>query len=69
MPTGLRERTRMDIGAWLRGLGLGQYEATFRDNAIGMDILPDLTDSDLGQFGVLFGDRKRLLRAIAVLAR
>ena len=57
----------MDVGEWLRGLGLGQYEATFRDNAIGMDILTDLTESDLSQFGVLFGDRKRLLKAIASL--
>jgi hypothetical protein len=57
----------MDVGNWLRSLGLGQYEATFRDNAIGMDILTDLTESDLSQFGVLFGDRKRLLKAIASL--
>ena len=28
----------MDVGDWLRSLGLGEYEATFRDNAIGMDI-------------------------------
>src|SRR5271155_1580131 len=57
----------MDVGEWLRSLGLGQYEATFRDNAIGMDILADLTEDDLSQFGVLFGDRKRLLKAIASL--
>src|SRR3984957_16929681 len=55
----------MDVGDWLRSLGLGKYEAKFRDNAIGMDILTDLTENDLGQFGVLFGDRKRLLKAIA----
>jgi hypothetical protein len=24
----------MDVGEWLRGLGLGQYEASFRDNKI-----------------------------------
>src|SRR6202795_679329 len=57
----------MDVGDWLRSFGLGQYEATFRDNAIGMDILADLTESDLGQIGVVFGDRKRLLKAIASL--
>src|SRR5271170_2562323 len=57
----------MDVGEWLQSLGLGQYEATFRDNAIGMDILTDLTENDLSQFGVLFGDRRRLLRAIASL--
>jgi hypothetical protein len=26
--------TTIDIGEWLRGLGLGQYEATFRENEI-----------------------------------
>jgi hypothetical protein len=24
----------MDLGGWLRSLGLGKYEAAFRDNAI-----------------------------------
>jgi TolB-like protein len=24
----------MDVGAWLRSLDLGQYEAAFRDNAV-----------------------------------
>ena len=24
----------MDVGGWLRGLGLGQYEEKFRDNKI-----------------------------------
>src|SRR5277367_2186245 len=62
---------RSGIDHGLRGVAassrLGQYEATFRDNAIGMDILADLTEDDLSQFGVLFGDRKRLLKAIASL--
>jgi class 3 adenylate cyclase/predicted ATPase len=57
----------MEVGEWLRRLGLGEYEATFRDNAIGMDVLTDLTENDLSQFGVLFGDRKRILKAIASL--
>ena len=30
----------MDIGAWLDGLGLGQYEALFRENEIDAEILP-----------------------------
>ena len=37
----------MDLGAWLRSLGLEQYEAIFRENAIDETILPDLTDKDL----------------------
>ena len=32
----------MDVGGWLRGLGLGQYETNFRDNKINADLgLPD----------------------------
>src|ERR1700688_1414117 len=57
----------MEIGVWLRGLGLSQYEAAFRENSIGADVLRDLTDGDLGQLGVTLGDRKRLLKAIAGL--
>ena len=29
----------MDIGDWLRGFGLGQYEAVFRENDIDADML------------------------------
>ena len=36
----------MDIAAWLRGLGLEQYEQAFRDNAIDAEVLPELTDAD-----------------------
>jgi class 3 adenylate cyclase len=54
-----------DIGVWLGGLGLGRYEAAFRDNSIGPDILADLTGDDLEKLGVTLGDRKRLLKAIA----
>ena len=42
----------MDIGGWLRGLGLGRYEATFCDNEIDGDVLPELTDQDLKDLGV-----------------
>jgi len=57
----------MDLGGWLRSLGLGQYEVAFRENAIGFDVLHELTDQDLEKLGVLLGDRRRLLRAIATL--
>ena len=57
----------MDIGAWLRSLGLSQYETAFSNNSIDADVLPDLTDGDLAQLGVNLGDRKRLLKAIASL--
>ena len=57
----------MDIGAWLRSLGLSRYETAFSDNSIDADVLADLTDGDLAQLGVNLGDRKRLLKAIASL--
>jgi class 3 adenylate cyclase len=57
----------MDVGVWLRSLGLSHYEAAFADNFIDADILPDLSDSDLKELGVTLGDRKRLLKAIVNL--
>jgi SAM (Sterile alpha motif) domain-containing protein len=32
----------MDVGGWLRSLGLGQYEAAFRENEIDDEVLPNL---------------------------
>ena len=55
----------MDVGDWLRSQNLGKYEEAFRENAIDLDVLTDLTDGDLAQIGVALGDRKRLLKAIA----
>ena len=57
----------MDIGGWLRELGLGQYEQLFRDNAIDTEILSELTDSDLERLGVFLGHRRKLFKAIAAL--
>ena len=60
----------MDIAAWLRELGLERYELAFRENEIGLDVLPKLTGEDLKEIGVIpVGDRRRLLEAITVLAR
>ena len=59
----------MDVGGWLRSLGLDQYEDNFRDNSIGGDVLPHLTADDLKELGVAsIGDRRRLLVAVAALA-
>jgi len=59
----------VDIAAWLRGLGLEQYEAAFRANEIDAGVLPSLTAEDLRDLGVtLVGHRRRLLDAIAALA-
>ena len=60
--------SRMDVGAWLRDLGLGQYEAAFRDNSVDGDILPRLTGEDLRELGIAsVGHRRRLLDAISEL--
>src|SRR6516165_7326341 len=58
----------MDVGGWLRSLGLGQYEALFRASDIDADILQELTEVDLEKLGVSLGHRKRLLKAISGLA-
>src|SRR5262245_56568666 len=58
----------MDVGSWLRGLGLELYEAAFRENAIDDSVLPSLTAEDLKELGVdAIGHRRKLLNAIAAL--
>ena len=58
----------MDIVVWLRSLGLGKYEAAFRENDIDETVLPNLTAEDLKELGVVsLGHRVKLLDAIAVL--
>jgi hypothetical protein len=58
----------MDIVVWLRSLGLGQYEAAFRENEIDERVLPNLTAEDLKELGVTaLGHRRILLDAIAAL--
>jgi hypothetical protein len=58
----------MDVVVWLRSLGLGQYEAAFRENEIDETVLPNLTAEDLKDLGVgIVGHRRKLLEAIAAL--
>src|SRR5690348_4671480 len=58
----------MDVGDWLRELGLEQYEAAFRENAVTAALLPNLTADDLKDLGIsLVGHRRQLLDAIAAL--
>src|SRR5262249_32737352 len=58
----------MEVGGWLRSLGLGQYEEAFRDNAIDDTVLLSLTAEDLKDVGVtIVGHRRKLLDAIAAL--
>ena len=55
------------VREWLRSHGLSEYADRFAENRIDLSILPDLTDEDLKELGVLLGDRRRMLRAIAEL--
>src|SRR6516225_8126518 len=58
----------MDVGSWLRGLGLERYEAAFRENEIDGTVLSTLTADDLKDLGVgIVGHRRKLLDAIAAL--
>ena len=56
----------MDVAAWLKNLGLGRYERTFREHDVA-DVVLELGDADLEKLGVSLGHRKRLLKAIAGL--
>src|SRR2546421_2741151 len=58
----------MDLGGWLRGLGLERYETAFRENEIDETVLPNLTAEDLKDLGVsIVGHRRKLLDAVAAL--
>jgi class 3 adenylate cyclase/predicted ATPase len=57
----------MDVGDWLRSLGLEQYEAAFRENAIDDAVIADLTEDHLREIGIPLGARIKLLKAIAAL--
>ena len=58
----------MDIVVWLRSLGLGQYEAAFRENDIDETVLSGLTHENLKELGVTsLGHRLKLLDAVAAL--
>jgi class 3 adenylate cyclase/predicted ATPase len=58
----------LDIDGWLRSLGLGQYEAVFRENKIDETVLTQLTVEDLQELGVAaLGHRRKLLDAISAL--
>jgi class 3 adenylate cyclase len=54
-----------ELREWLRRNRLEQYGDAFETNDIGLDVLPDLNESDLERLGVSLGNRRRLLKAIA----
>jgi SAM domain (Sterile alpha motif) len=59
-----------DVVGWserLDKLGMSEYAQRFAENRIDFSVLPDLTDQDLEKLGVVLGDRRKMLRAIAKL--
>jgi class 3 adenylate cyclase/tetratricopeptide (TPR) repeat protein len=58
----------MNIGVWLRNLGLERYETAFRENEVAAENLPKLTADDLKEIGVTaVAHRRVLLEAIVAL--
>jgi SAM domain (Sterile alpha motif) len=53
------------VAEWLEKLGMSEYADCFAENRIDFAVLPDLTDHDLEKLGVVLGDRRKMLRAIA----
>ncbi len=54
------------IADWLKTLGMSEYAKQFAENRIDFSVLGDLTDQDLKDLGVVLGDRRKMLRAIAL---
>src|SRR6516164_338177 len=52
------------IADWLEKLGMSEYARRFAENGIDFSVLPDLTDQDLKEIGVILGHRRKILRAI-----
>jgi class 3 adenylate cyclase/predicted ATPase len=53
------------IADWLEKLGMSEYARRFAENRIDFSVLRELTDQDLKDLGVVLGDRRKMLRAIA----
>jgi class 3 adenylate cyclase/predicted ATPase len=56
-----------EIADWLEKLGMSEYAERFAQNGVDVSVLPDLTDQDLKDLGVILGHRRKILRAIAAL--
>lgn len=61
--------TQSDFAAWLATIGLGEYVELLTRHGVDFDVVADLSEQDLIGLNISLGDRKRLLRATALLAR
>lgn len=59
--------TEGELKRWLDGIGLGHYTDLFAQHRLDLDVIGDLTESDLVDLGLPLGDRKRIQRAMAAL--
>ena len=57
-----------EIAGWLDKLGMSEYAQRFAENRIDFSVLSDLSDQDLQKMGVVLGDRRKILRAIAAIS-
>jgi class 3 adenylate cyclase/predicted ATPase len=57
------------IAGWLAEHGLAQYASIFAQHVIDIDVLRDLTETDLEKLGIPLGDRKRMVKALASAPR
>ena len=53
-----------ELSKWLNANGLDTLLEVLEKQQIDLDILPDLTESDLKDLGIALGPRRRLLKAI-----
>jgi class 3 adenylate cyclase/tetratricopeptide (TPR) repeat protein len=55
------------IQDWLERQGLAKYAAVFAEHEITLEVLPDLTESDIERLALPTGPRRRLMNAIEAL--
>ena len=55
----------LEIAAWLKRHGLGQYAEILAANDVDLDVLPHLTDDDLVGLGMSLGHRRKLRAALS----
>src|SRR5258707_2135477 len=58
----------MEVGSWLRALGLGRYEPAFIEMSIESGVQAELTEGHLKKQGIRLGARKRFVKAIKGIA-
>jgi class 3 adenylate cyclase/tetratricopeptide (TPR) repeat protein len=56
------------LSGWLAEHGLEKYAERLSENAVGLDVLAQLTETDFKDLGIPLGDRKRMLRAMQALS-